>query len=83
MVIDDGSDNLRCLIRTHKPNPKYASMAQTVNWSCEDVELAEASTLEVHPIVLPASTDALSWEPAPKMIHDILKLPEGQYALGG
>jgi hypothetical protein len=73
MVIDDGSDNLRCLIRTCKPNPKYASMAQTVTWS----------TLEVNPIVLPASTDALSWEPAPKMIRDILKLPEGRYAPGG
>jgi hypothetical protein len=32
--------------------------------------------VEAHPIIMPTTTDALSWEPAPKTICDFLKLPE-------
>jgi len=37
----------------------------------------EACTVEVHPTTLPNSQDAYSWEPAPKTIRDIIKMPEG------
>jgi len=33
--------------------------------------------MEAHSTLLPSSTDAKSWEPAPKSIRDITKLPEG------
>jgi hypothetical protein len=53
-----------------------------VNWCCEDMELAEACAVKAHPIVMTASTDALSWEPAPKTLCDILKMPEGPIRTG-
>jgi hypothetical protein len=37
----------------------------------------EACLAEAHPNASPNSQDAHSWEPAPKTIHNIIKLPEG------
>jgi uncharacterized protein (DUF2342 family) len=50
-----------------------------VAWSklCEDTHLVNACAMEAHTTRLPSSTDAQSWEPAPKSILDITKLPEG------
>jgi len=44
---------------------------------CTDQELMEACLAEAHPNASPNSQDAHSWEPAPKTIHNIIKLPEG------
>lgn len=41
MVLDDGT-TLHHSNHIRNPNPKYASMAQTVNWFDEDMELAKA-----------------------------------------
>jgi hypothetical protein len=76
MVVDD-SNPLRRLSRIRRPVQKYAGLAQTVTWSDQDIDLAEACSAEAHPFVLPSSSDALSWEPAPKTIREILKMPEG------
>ncbi len=81
IIIDDGT-SLHCSTRAQKTNPKYAGMAHTVNWPYEDMKLAEACAVKVHPIVMPASTDVLSWESAPKTICDILKMPEGPMHTG-
>jgi hypothetical protein len=55
---------------------------QTVSWLDKDTDLAEACSAEAHPFVLPSSSDALSWEPAPKTIRDISKMPEGPVQAG-
>jgi len=77
----DNSHNLRRSTRARKPNPKYsnAHFANVLAWvnTCSDQDLAEACAAEVHPNFMPNSQDAHSWEPAPKTIHDIIKLPEG------
>ncbi len=41
-----------------------------------DIELATACASEAIPS-LPSHGDALSWEPTPKTIQEILKMPEG------
>jgi hypothetical protein len=72
---------LRRSTRPHKPNPKYAqtSMASTVGWTnlSEDLDLQEACAAEVHAAPMPTLENALSWEPAPKTIRDILNMPDG------
>jgi len=37
----------------------------------------EACSAETLPTILPNAKDAYSWEPAPKNIRDIIKMPEG------
>jgi hypothetical protein len=75
----DNSGSLRQSSRQRKPNPKYVNTAKAVAWvnSCQDQDLAEACTVEGHQVLLPFTMDANSWEPAPRMIKDIMKLPEG------
>ena len=67
--------------RPHKPNPKYANVARTVGWAnantCTDWSLVEACAAEVHTDLKPNTSDANSWEPAPKTIRDILKMKDG------
>jgi hypothetical protein len=77
--IMDRSGAIRCSERIWKPNPKYINIARAVAWSnvCEDTHLVNACAMEAHTTRLPSSTDAQSWEPAPKSILDITKLPEG------
>jgi hypothetical protein len=81
MVVDD-STILSRSTRMHKPNQRYAGIAHTVTWFDENMDLAEACAVEAHPIITASSTDALSWEPAPESIHDILKLPESPIHTG-
>jgi DNA primase len=73
------NSSLRRSSRQRKPNPKYANTAKAVAWanSCQDQELAEACTIEAHQVLLPSTLDANSWQPAPRTIRDIMKLPEG------
>jgi len=68
--------------RIPKPNPKYtdiANVASVVGWAntCNDLELVEACTAEVHTDLQPNTGDVTSWEPAPKTIRDILKMKDG------
>jgi hypothetical protein len=72
---------LRCSARAHKPNPKYAYVARGYEWESDNIgssyqELARARAIEAMPAI-PTTTDALSWEPAPNSIRDILKMPDG------
>jgi hypothetical protein len=75
----DASINVQRSTRARRPNPKYANIAKAVAWanSCDDKELAEACAIEAHPMMLPSTSDANSWEPAPRTIRDITKLPNG------
>jgi len=72
---------LRHSTRPRKPNPKYAqtSMASTVGWTnlSDDPDLQEACAAELHAAPMPTLNNTLSWEPAPKTIRDILKMPDG------
>jgi hypothetical protein len=53
------------------------AVSQVVGWAhcCKDFELVEACAAKVHSTLLQSTTDALSWEPAPKTLRDILWLP--------
>jgi hypothetical protein len=56
-------------------------MARGYEWENDNIgssyqELARACAIEAMPAV-PTTTDALSWEPAPNSICDILKMPDG------
>jgi uncharacterized protein YdcH (DUF465 family) len=75
----DTPQPLRRSTRPRKPNPRYASVASIVSWEnlCEDEELQEACAVEVHAGSMPSKSNALSWEPAPKTLRDILKMPDG------
>jgi hypothetical protein len=84
-IIDDETSpqpiiELRRSTRTRKPNPKYAYYTRHYDWvdnaDPSNMELATACASEAIPS-LPSSGDALSWEPAPKSIQEILKMPEG------
>jgi hypothetical protein len=65
--------------RPHKPNPKYANVANTVVWAniCTDLSLVEACATEAHTDLQPNTADANSWEPAPKTIWDVMKMKDG------
>lgn len=78
-MVVDSSASLRRSNRPHKPNPKYASLANTVEWAntCMDFELLEACAAEAHQHFIPSSGDAHSWEPTPHSIRDILDMPDG------
>ncbi len=78
-MVVDSSASLRQSTRLHKPNPKYANVATTVEWAniCTDFELLEACAAEAHQHFIPSSADAHSWEPAPCTIRDILNMPDG------
>jgi len=54
-------------------------MATTVSWEnlCEDEELQEACAVEAHTLPMPSLSNTLSWEPAPKTLREILKMPDG------
>ena len=66
--------------RTRKPNPRYANQARSYEWEVHagagNQDLARACAVESTPS-LPNSNDALSWEPAPATIRDIVKMPNG------
>jgi hypothetical protein len=70
---------IRRSTRPRKPNPKYASVATTVCWEnlCDDIDLQEVCAVEAHPAEMPSLISALSWEPAPKTLREILKMPNG------
>jgi transposase InsO family protein len=78
-MVLDSSNTLRRSSRTRKPNPKYANIASIVEWAntCTDLDLLEACAAEAHQHFTPSSNDAHSWEPAPRTIRDILKMPDG------
>jgi hypothetical protein len=72
---------LRRSTRARKPNPRYANQVKHFEWEkeyedTEYEELARACAAEANP-GLPNRKDALSWEPAPSSIRDILKMPDG------
>jgi hypothetical protein len=83
LIVDDSNNapntGPRRTARCHKPNPKYANVANTVGWAnvCTDLALVEACAAEAHTNLQPNTTDANSWEPAPKTIRDILKMKNG------
>jgi len=54
-------------------------MTSTVSWNnlCNDLDLQEACATEAHATLMPTINNALSWEPAPKTIREILKMPDG------
>jgi hypothetical protein len=54
-------------------------VAKAVAWAnvCKDKELIETCATEAHSIMIPTTSDANSWEPAPRIIRDIMKLPNG------
>jgi hypothetical protein len=87
-VLDSSSSNqtLRRSTRNRKPNPRYAGshFSNAVAWAntCSDQEIVEACAVEAQPAVMPDSQDAYSWEPAPKSIRDILKMPDGVVKTG-
>jgi len=67
--------------RVRRPNSRYAYRAHSYEWESETKgteyqDLAHACATEATP-GLPNSNDALSWEPAPKTIRDIVKMPPG------
>jgi len=67
--------------RIKKPNPRYANQVRSFEWAQSEQntathDLAIACAVEAMPS-MPTKTDALSWEPAPSTIRDILKMPHG------
>jgi len=76
---NDPNTGPRRTTRRHKPNPKYANVANTVGWAniCTDLALVEACAAKAHTDLQPNTTNANSWEPAPKTIRDILKMKDG------
>ena len=72
--------------RNRKPNPRYASshFSNAVAWAntCSDQELVEACAAEAQSASMPDSQDAYSWEPAPKSLRDILRMPDGVVKTG-
>jgi hypothetical protein len=79
LYILDKSQTIRHSTRIRRPNPKYVNIAKAVAWDniCQDTTLAEACAMEAHSVFIPTSSDANSWEPAPRTIRDIMKLPNG------
>jgi hypothetical protein len=77
LFVMDNSESLRRSTRVRRPNFKYVNIAKAVEWanSCEDKALVEACAREAHPIIIPSTLDANSWEPAPRTIRDIIRLP--------
>jgi len=72
---------IRCSTPARKPNPKYTNAVRGNEWENTTVspvyqQLACACAIEATP-TLPTVGDALSWEPAPSSIRDILKMPNG------
>jgi len=67
--------------RVRTPNPRYANQARSYEWEnttkgTEFEDLARACASEAT-AALPNTSDALSWEPAPSTIRDIVKMPDG------
>jgi hypothetical protein len=67
--------------RVRKPNSQYANQARSHEWEVnaegtEYQDLAQACASKATP-TLPNISDTLSWEPAPAMIWDIVKMPNG------
>jgi hypothetical protein len=67
--------------RVRKPNLRYANQARSYEWEnttkgTEFKDLARACASEAT-AALPNTSDALSWEPAPSTIRDIVKMPDG------
>jgi len=67
--------------RVRRPNPRYANRARSYEWEVNEKgtryqDLAHACAIEATPSV-PNSNDALSWEPVPRTIRDIVKMPAG------
>jgi hypothetical protein len=65
--------------RVRRPNSRYAYNARSYEWesSVDEPEFQDpprACAIEAAPS-LPNSNDALSWEPAPATIRDIVKMP--------
>jgi hypothetical protein len=73
---------LRRSNRTHKPNPRYAYHTQQYEWThsanSHNLDLCLACASEAVPSQIIKGGDAQSWEPAPRTIRDILKMPEGE-----
>ncbi len=79
--LSDPSSQPRRSTRVRKPNSRYAYHTRRYDWmntaSDEDIELCLACATKAilsHPI---KGSDIHSWEPAPRTIRDILKMPEG------
>ena len=74
------STGLRRSTRTKKPNSRYAYHVRRYDWADSandiDFDLVLACASEVI-TALPSNNDALFWEPAPRSIRDILKMPQG------
>ncbi len=68
LFVMDDSQNLQCSTRIRKPNSRYMNMAKAVAWVnvCKDKELLETCAMEAHSIMIPATSDAHSWEPTPE-----------------
>jgi hypothetical protein len=68
--------------RVRKPNSCYANQAKSYEWetratgTCTE-DLARACAVESTPLLPKNSSNALSWEPAPSTIRDVVKMPEG------
>jgi hypothetical protein len=67
--------------RIRKPNSRYAYQAQSYEWEnnvtgTDYQDLAHAYAVESIP-TLPNTNNALTWEPAPTTIRDIVKMPDG------
>jgi len=67
--------------RIRKPNSRYAYQIQSYEWEnnatrSEYQDLAHACAVESTP-TLPNTNNALTWEPAPTTIRDIVKIPDG------
>ncbi len=76
-MVVDSSTTICCSTHIRKPNPKYANLSTTVEWAtCSNLELLEASAAEAHRLFLLSSDDAHTWEPAPRTIRGILKMPD-------
>ncbi len=74
------TSSLRRSTRIRKPNSRYAYHIRHYDWADNanesDFDLVLACASEAI-TALPSKNDALSWEPAPRSIRDILKMPEG------
>ena len=73
--------NLSRYGRIRRPNSRYANQARSYKWEVDvagtkNQDLVHACATESTPI-LPNPGDALSWEPAPSTIRDIVKMPSG------